>query len=202
MPGLFFATGVVGLAILLAGLGFLLGRSVRTEGDARGAYLALGTFVSLLVFVVGLGVALDGLVRVALPGHFAAEAGPQHMMGHEPIPSPEPEVEPPEPDPDEEPPQRDAPPPTPDAADAPPPTPDAVPRPPSRTGYGPAPAQMLTAYPDRDAVREAGLVQSLRGVIVMLTAGVFFVGTRRLAPEARPGPGGSEDGETDQERSE
>lgn len=201
MPGLFFAAGVVGLAILLAGLGFLLGRSVRTEGDARGAYLALGTFVSLLVFVVGLGVALDGLVRVALPGHFAAEAGPQRMMGHERMP-PEPEVEPLEPDPDEEPPQRDAPPPTPDAAEAAPSTPDAVPRPPSATGYRPAPARMLTAYPDRDAVREAGLVQSLRGVIVMLTAGVFFVGTRRLAPEARPGPSRSEDGETDQERSE
>jgi hypothetical protein len=75
------AAAVLIVLVVLVGLGYVAGRTVQI-GDLRFSYLAVGTFIAVVVGVLGLVTALDGVVDIAVPQKVASSrggAGP--MMG-------------------------------------------------------------------------------------------------------------------------
>jgi hypothetical protein len=65
--------------IVLVGLGYIAGRTVQL-GDQRFTYLAVGTFIAVVVGVLGLITALDGVVAVAVPQKIVSSDGRGPVM--------------------------------------------------------------------------------------------------------------------------
>ena len=167
------------IVLVLVSLGYLAGRG---RGDLRSSYLHIVSFLSLLLAALGVIVALDGLVRVALPSQARYAAGPavrrvtlqpRVLRDHARWPMP----------------MRPG-----DRMKAP----DATPAPPGAgmmqgmDGMQGMQGMMESRKeePEKDAadvVRGAGLVQLLRGLILFLVAGaVWLYHWRRAEPRGTP----------------
>jgi hypothetical protein len=142
--------------IVLVGLGYIAGRTVQL-GDQRFTYLAVGTFIAVIVGALGLITALDGVVAIAVPQKIASSGGRGGVVRTIELPAPAL---------------------TDDGG-----TPGQMQVPPNLKRLRDGLAMRLGGGErSTHGVRDGGIVRLFRGLVLIVGAGAFLFAYRRLMP--------------------